>query len=62
MQIDNPCEVSNEPGEPCPNEAEYIVEEPWTPDCFKLLVCASHRQDKLELGYHDRGRIYPEES
>ena len=57
LDEDEMCECSEEPGVPCPNVATRIVEEPWTPGCFKLRVCEPCAEDKSGLGYHDRGSI-----
>jgi hypothetical protein len=51
------CEMSNEPGSPCQEVAIRCVEEPWTPGCFRINVCAEHLADMLGLGFHDRGPV-----
>ena len=57
LDDDERCECAEEPGVPCRNVATRVVEEPWTPGCFKLRVCESCAEDKSGLGYHDRGAI-----
>ena len=51
------CEMSQEPGDPCPNLATDIIEEPYTPGHFKLHVCEAHRREQVAFGYYYRGKI-----
>lgn len=58
LEPEDMCECSEEPGVPCPNRATRVVEEPWTPGCFKIRVCEACAEDKVRgLGYYDRGAI-----